>query len=77
MNIYCYYLSKQEKNSTMRSSTMLVIPILLFFFAYKQASADIFTNSFLVRLKHSADKELADKIANRNGFINLGSVRIL
>lgn len=39
-----------------------------------QATSEVFTNSFLVKLKQSVDKTLADEVAKRNGFINLGSV---
>ncbi|KAF7992328.1 hypothetical protein HCN44_001653 [Aphidius gifuensis] len=39
-----------------------------------RATSEVFTNSFLVKLKQSVDKTLADEVAKRNGFINLGSI---
>lgn len=40
------------------------------------ANAEIFTNSFLVKMKQPAVRTLADQIAVRNGFVNLGPVSI-
>lgn len=39
-----------------------------------QATSEVFTNSFLVKLKQPVNKLLADEVAKRNGFINLGPV---
>lgn len=38
------------------------------------ASQEVFTNSFLVRLRRDVDKHIAHQIAKRNGFVNLGAV---
>ena len=37
---------------------------------------DIFTNSFLVELKGNYGKPIADEVAKRNGFNNVGPVSI-
>ncbi|KAK0098162.1 hypothetical protein PV326_010739 [Microctonus aethiopoides] len=39
-----------------------------------QAKPDIFTNAFLVKMRQPVIRQLADDIAKRNGFVNLGSV---
>lgn len=35
----------------------------------------VFTNSFLVRFQRSIDKDIANEIAVRNGFENVGQVK--
>ncbi|XP_011501161.1 PREDICTED: neuroendocrine convertase 2 [Ceratosolen solmsi marchali] len=39
-----------------------------------EVRAEIFTNSFLVRMREPSARHLVDQIAYRNGFVNLGSV---
>lgn len=41
-----------------------------------EARAEVFTNSFLVKMREPAARHLADKIATRNGFVNLGPVSL-
>ena len=36
--------------------------------------AELFTNSFLVRLRRDVDPAEAHSVAERNGFVNLGPV---
>ncbi|XP_023226360.1 neuroendocrine convertase 2-like [Centruroides sculpturatus] len=49
--------------------------LLLFIVAAPvSSSADVYTNSFLVRLKRSVDNNVADRVARRNGFANLGPI---
>lgn len=40
------------------------------------SSGELFTSSFLVKFKRSIDSNLAHKIAQRNGFYNIGEVSI-
>lgn len=41
-----------------------------------KSDREVFTNSFLVRLKGNYGHEVANHIAKRNGFVNLGPVSI-
>lgn len=41
------------------------------------AKGEIFTNAFLVKMKQPADRSIADGVAARNGFVNLGSVSLI
>lgn len=41
---------------------------------YRECDADIFTNSFLVRLHGSPGKHVAEQVAKRNGFDSHGPV---
>lgn len=38
---------------------------------------NVFTNSFLVRFQRSIDSDIANEIAGRNGFENVGQVQNL
>ena len=38
------------------------------------AKPDVFTNAFLVKMKNPANRLVADNVASRNGFVNLGPV---
>jgi hypothetical protein len=41
-----------------------------------QVQAEVFTNSFLVRMREPSARHIADQVALRNGFVNLGPVSI-
>ncbi len=43
---------------------------------FAQAAPEVFTNSFLVKLTGNHGHGLANEIAKRNGFENLGPVRL-
>lgn len=63
-------------NNTLHRGTMNMTLLLLVGLALLagEASAEVFTNSFLVKMREPAAGHLADKIATRNGFVNLGPV---
>jgi hypothetical protein len=48
--------------------------MLVMFFTTQQVSGEVFTNSFLVRLRGEPGNEVAHRVAARNGFENLGPV---
>lgn len=50
---------------------MLLAVIVLFLAG---TSAEIFTNTFLVKMRQPAERHVADHVADRNGFVNLGPV---
>lgn len=54
--------------------TMLLATIALFLLATGTTTAEIFTNTFLVRMRQPAERHVADRVALRNGFVNLGPV---
>lgn len=39
-------------------------------------TAEVFTNTFLVKMRQPAERHVADRVAIRNGFVNLGPVRV-
>jgi hypothetical protein len=51
------------------------ILLLAAFCSLVQGAPEVFTNSFYVQLHDGHGREVADRIAKRNGFENLGSVR--
>lgn len=55
-----------------RGCILAVVGLLLTH--HHAARSEVFTNSFLVRLRRPAERLLADSVANRNGFVNLGPV---
>ena len=62
--------------STWRTCSLFCWLVLAVFFANQQVSAEVFTNSFLVRLHGEPGNEVAHQVATRNGFENLGSVSV-
>lgn len=40
------------------------------------SSAEVFTNTFLVKMRQPAERHIADRVAARNGFVNLGPVNL-
>lgn len=56
------------------SSSLAVIALLLLAAGASTATAEIFTNTFLVRMRQPAERHVADRVAHRNGFVNLGPV---
>lgn len=38
------------------------------------SSAEVFTNTFLVKMRQPAERHVADRVAARNGFFNLGPI---
>lgn len=55
-----------------RPVTMLLAVIALL---CAGSSAEVFTNTFLVKMRQPAERHIADRVAARNGFVNLGPVR--
>ena len=55
----------------------------LFFFViillnkFNNAFCNILTNSYLVEFNNGIDRSIADQIAQRNGFVNVGPVSFL
>ena len=39
-----------------------------------RVKAEVFTNTFLVKMREPAERHVADSVAARNGFVNLGPV---
>lgn len=56
------------------NAVIILVIITLIEITLTNSSPEVFTNTFLVRLKRDADKHIAHQIAKRNGFINLGAV---
>lgn len=56
-----------------RPVTMLLAVIALL---CAGSSAEVFTNTFLVKMRQPAERHVADRVAARNGFINLGPVNL-
>lgn len=54
----------------------LVLGLVLNLALVHAVPPDVFTNSFLVRLKSPQDEATAHLVARRNGFWNLGPVSI-
>lgn len=54
-----------------RPVTML-LPVIALLCA--GCSAEVFTNTFLVKMRQPAERHVADRVAVRNGFVNLGPV---
>ncbi|CAD1478057.1 unnamed protein product, partial [Heterotrigona itama] len=52
-----------------RPVTMLLAVIALL---CAGSSAEVFTNTFLVKMRQPAERHVADRVAARNGFVNLG-----
>ena len=42
-----------------------------------QVKAEVFTNTFLVKMREPAERHVADFVASRNGFVNLGPVSLI
>lgn len=56
-----------------RSVTMLLAVIALL---CAGSNAEVFTNTFLVKMRQPAEGHVADRVAVRNGFVNLGPVSL-
>lgn len=56
-----------------RPVTMLLAVIALL---CAGSSAEVFTNTFLVKMRQPAERHVADRVAARNGFVNLGPVNL-
>lgn len=56
-----------------RPVTMLLAVIALL---CAGSSAEVFTNTFLVKMRQPAERHIADRVAARNGFVNLGPVNL-
>ena len=70
----CTYSSAHRRGSRMMLGLGVLAMLLLLLMGCGGAEAEIFTNSFLVKMKQPAKRDLADIIASRNGFVNLGPV---
>ncbi|XP_031780464.1 neuroendocrine convertase 2 [Nasonia vitripennis] len=62
----------RQHRGTMRLRPLLLLAGLLALLG--EARAELFTNSFLVKMRQPAARQVADRIASRNGFVNLGPV---
>jgi hypothetical protein len=69
-------LSGNTSTSTWRIYILCYCLVLAAFFTTQQVSGEVFTNSFLVRLHGEPGNEVAHRVANRNGFENLGPVSV-
>ncbi|KYN27190.1 Neuroendocrine convertase 2, partial [Trachymyrmex cornetzi] len=54
--------------------TMLLLAVIGLLVLAGTTTAEVFTNTFLVRMRQPAERHVADRVALRNGFINLGPV---
>ncbi|KAJ8962578.1 hypothetical protein NQ318_000971 [Aromia moschata] len=63
-----------RRNLTMRPSPSPILLVLVSICAATTAaaSADLFSNSFLVRFRRDVDLQEAHAVAERNGFVNMG-----
>ena len=77
-NICAFSTSRHDKWLIVRplNAVLILVFITIIEITLTQSSPEVFTNTFLVRLKRNADKHIAHQIAKRNGFINLGAVCI-
>lgn len=55
------------------NSIVLIISFLLCGFV-NVCFSKILTNSYLIEFLHDTDRAIADQVAQRNGFLNLGPV---
>ncbi|XP_076165395.1 prohormone processing protease amontillado [Ptiloglossa arizonensis] len=55
-----------------RRPVTMLLAVLVFLCA--GSSAEVFTNTFLVKMRQPAERHVADRVAARNGFVNLGPV---
>jgi hypothetical protein len=69
-------LSGNSSSSAWRICSLFCYFTLAVFLANQQVSGEVFTNSFLVRLRGEPGNEVAHQVADRNGFENLGSVSV-
>ncbi|XP_071650464.1 neuroendocrine convertase 2 isoform X1 [Temnothorax longispinosus] len=53
---------------------MLLLAVIGLLVLTGTTTAEVFTNTFLVRMRQPAERHIADRVALRNGFINLGPV---
>jgi len=54
--------------------TMLLLAVIGLLVLAGTTTAEVFTNTFLVRMRQPAERHVADRVALRNGFVNLGPV---
>lgn len=54
--------------------TMLPLAVIALFLLAGSTTAEVFTNTFLVRMRQPTQRHEADRVALRNGFVNLGPV---
>lgn len=66
--------STPDANCPGRMSRLFIVAIGMLVCLAQLADAEVYTNSFLVRMREPAEKHVADNVAARNGFVNLGSV---
>lgn len=55
---------------------MLLLAVIGLFVFAGTTTAEVFTNTFLVKMRQPAERHEADRVALRNGFINLGPVSL-
>ncbi|XP_031845673.1 prohormone processing protease amontillado [Nomia melanderi] len=58
--------------SARRRPVTMLLAVIAFLAA--GSNAEVFTNTFLVKMRQPAERHIADRVAARNGFINLGPV---
>lgn len=64
------YLDVPRRPPTVTMLLFAVIGLVL----VGTTTAEVFTNTFLVRMRQPAERHVADRVAFRNGFVNLGPV---
>ena len=52
----------------------LICCVVILLIEFNNVFCNILTNSYLVEFNQGIDRSLADQIARRNGFINVGPV---
>jgi hypothetical protein len=71
-NLLCGNAStRTQKNYILYCSLVLAV-----FLSTQRVSGEVFTNSFLVRLHGEPGNDVAQRVASRNGFENLGPVSV-
>jgi hypothetical protein len=61
-------------NVGISSSFLLILSHILFGYLINVCVSKVLTNSYLVEFNKETDRALADQIASRHGFTNLGPV---
>jgi len=57
-----------------RFVTMFLFAVIALFLLAGTTTAEVFTNSFLVKMRQPTERHVADQVALKNGFVNLGPV---
>lgn len=84
-----YYLNEYDDNYKMRGdrnkykkvchyfNLITIFALVIIGSQSVNAKPEVFTNAFLVKMKQPLVRDIADQVAQRNGFLNLGPVSFL